>query len=112
MAPRLFCSIWGRGVVHGNLFGGRIWWPVIFSWHRQYQLLVAIANKALTIAPPGQTLFEVEYSQLLSQELRRRQELIEQNQAQQQAVLEDFGLWLHQVRPPWPPLFNVAKLPR
>lgn len=71
-----------------------------FPWHRQYQLLVASRNKALTIAPPGQTLFEVEYSQLLSQELRRRQELIEQNQAQHQAVLEDFGLWLHQVKTP------------
>lgn len=71
-----------------------------FPWHRQYQLLIACHNKTLTTAPPGQTLFEVEYSQLLSQEIRRRQELMEQTQVQQQAILEDFGLWLHQVKTP------------
>lgn len=71
-----------------------------FPWRMQYQLLVASRNQALTIAPVGQTFFEGEYSQLLSQEITRRQELTEHNQAQQQAVLEDFGLWLHQVKTP------------
>lgn len=71
-----------------------------FPWRRQYQLLVASRNQALTIAPVGQTFFEEAYSQLLSQEIARRQELTEHNQAQQQAVLEDFGLWLHQVKTP------------
>lgn len=71
-----------------------------FPWRRQYQLLVASRNQALTVAPVGQTFFEGEYSHLLSQEIARRQELMEHNQAQQQAVLEDFGLWLHQVKTP------------
>lgn len=71
-----------------------------FPWRRQYQLLVASRNQALTVAPVGHTFFEGEYSHLLSQEIARRQELTEHNQAQQQAVLEDFGLWLHQVKTP------------
>lgn len=71
-----------------------------FPWRRQYQLLVASRNQALTVAPVGHTFFEGEYSHLLSQEIARRQELTEHNQAQQQAVLEDFSLWLHQVKTP------------
>ena len=71
-----------------------------FPWRRQYQLLLASRNKELTTAPLGQTSLEAEYSQLLAQEIRRRQALIEQNQVRQQALLEDFGLWLHQVKTP------------
>lgn len=71
-----------------------------FNWRSRYrQLLVSQASLA-RVNLTGKTAIENQLLRLLEQEIQARQGVISANQKQQQTLLEDFGLWLHQVKTP------------
>lgn len=75
-----------------------------YRWLPKYQRLMAIKNQGLLAAelflPPADTTNEGLLQEILQKEVLRNNELLIRDQQKRQELLDDFGLWLHQIKTP------------